>query len=147
MFIGTPCIWYGTLCINDNDLKFGDGDGLNLCRVKKSRCYHIYWKYISVWVDPRQFLRLFLSGRLKTSFEHIFRNPERPKSFLIISMPKYVQNTEKNLLCKCLFKRIPQFLIFFLLGISKKKLHLDQLFGCISILARQYAYSPHKQRE
>ena len=36
-----------------SNLKFGDGQ--NLCRVKP------------VWVDPRQFLRLFLSQRLKTN--------------------------------------------------------------------------------
>ena len=51
-----------------------------LCRVKKVACqFHIYWKYISVWVDPRQFLRLFLSRRLKTKvtllskFEHFWQ--------------------------------------------------------------------------
>ena len=37
------------------NLKFGDGDGANLCKVKCRCQFHIYWKYISVWVDPRQF--------------------------------------------------------------------------------------------
>ena len=40
------------------DLKFSDGDGPILCRVKSRCLFHIYWKYISVWVDPHQFLRL-----------------------------------------------------------------------------------------
>ena len=40
-----------------NGLKFGDGDGLNLCRVKKVDVSStFYWKYISVWFDPRKFL-------------------------------------------------------------------------------------------
>ena len=50
-------------------LKFGDGNEPNLCRVKKLEVSST--KYISVWVDPCQFLRLFLSLRLKTQF--IFR--------------------------------------------------------------------------
>ena len=50
------------------NLKFGDGDGPNLGRVNKVDVSStFYWKHISVWVDPRQFLRLFLSLRLKTN--------------------------------------------------------------------------------
>ena len=37
------------LWLRRTNLKFGDGDGPNL---------HIYWKYISVWVVPRQFLKI-----------------------------------------------------------------------------------------
>ena len=43
-----------------NIKKLGDGDGSNLCRVKKQILVPHLLKYISVWVDPRQFLRLFL---------------------------------------------------------------------------------------
>ena len=38
------------------DLKFGDGDGPNLCKVKKVNVgFTFNKKHISVWVDPRQF--------------------------------------------------------------------------------------------
>ena len=48
--------------LSSTDLKFSDGDEPNLCRVKKVDVSStFYWKYISVWVDPRQFLRLVLS--------------------------------------------------------------------------------------
>ena len=43
----------------DFDLKFSDVDGPNLSVAKKNRCqFHILLKYISVWVDLRQFLFL-----------------------------------------------------------------------------------------
>ena len=46
------------------DINIGDDDGPNHCRVNKVNVSSsFYWKYISVWVDPRQ----FLSGRFKTN--------------------------------------------------------------------------------
>ena len=58
--------WVHSVQCTPIPLKFGDGDGPNLCRVKKVDVKSTFdWKNISVSVDPRQFLRLFLSGRLK----------------------------------------------------------------------------------
>ena len=36
-------------------LKFSDGDGPNLCRVKKKMLVPHLFKIYFVWVDPRQF--------------------------------------------------------------------------------------------
>ena len=56
-------------------LKFGDGDGPNHCRVKKVDVSSTFIENISVWVDPRQFLRLFhaiYSFFLKIFFSELF---------------------------------------------------------------------------
>ena len=49
--------------------------------------FHINSKYISVWVDSRQFLRLFLSQRLKTK-DYLFKDhlKEKEQHWLWVDM-------------------------------------------------------------
>ena len=51
------------------NLKFGDGDGPNSVACQ----FHIYWKYISVWVDPSSVLEIVSVAKIKNKSNFIIK--------------------------------------------------------------------------